>query len=393
MSTTSAPWRIEPYRPLFALGLIDGWLGAGVWPLHALRAIGYPGVTHRLLMMQGFEQCFVLGFLLTAMHGFTKGAPCRPWELVVAVTAAVTFVIAALLGAWRAAEAAFLASILLLLTAIGSRLGSSTSKRPAELVFVGFGLALGLVGGVWQLASLGLNAFAGRLISLGMVLSLVLGLGSLLVPTFSAMAAPVSVPGLTGPAARANRLPLYLVLLAALAGSFVAEAMGRARLGAFLRAGVATIMLLGVWKIWRVPRRHDAPAFALWSSGWLVLAGLWMAALVPAETLAGLHVVFLGGFALLTMGIATRVTVAHGRYPLTDEPKVLSPQILSALGITLLVRLGAEWLPARALALYGVSGTLWILTWSWWGWGVIPRLLGMRAPRRESSASFPLREK
>src|SRR5215470_10433692 len=101
MSTKAAPTPIAPYRPLFTLGLLYGWLGAGVWPLHALGAIAYPGVTHRLLMMQGFEQCFVLGFLLTAIQGFTKGKPCRPAELIVALCAALTFVIAALLGAWR----------------------------------------------------------------------------------------------------------------------------------------------------------------------------------------------------------------------------------------------------------------------------------------------------
>ena len=28
---------------------------------------------------------FVLGFLLTAMPGFTGGEPCRPWELRLAV--------------------------------------------------------------------------------------------------------------------------------------------------------------------------------------------------------------------------------------------------------------------------------------------------------------------
>jgi hypothetical protein len=234
-----------------------------------------------------------------------------------------------------------------------------------------------LTGGVWQLFSPSLNPFAGRLISLGMVLSLVLGLGSLLVPTFTATAAPVSVPGLTAPPARSNRLPLYLLLLAALAGAFVAEAWGRPVLGATVRAAAATVMILGVWKLWRIPRRRDAPAFALWTSGWLVLAGLWSAALVPAFTLGALHLVFIGGFGLLTLGISTRVTVAHGRYPLSDEPRVLSPLILSVLALTLLVRLAAEWWPAHTVLLLGVSGALWILCWLLWAWNALPRLLGV----------------
>jgi uncharacterized protein involved in response to NO len=380
MSTAPAPPRVDPYRPLFTLGTLYGLLGAGVWPLHALGVIAYPGVTHRLLMMQGFEQCFVLGFLLTAIHGFTKGAPCRPAELAVAVFAALAFGVAALLGAVQTAAAAFVLSIAVLVFAVASRLGPSPVKRPPEVMFIGFGLALGLVGGVWQLFSPSLQPLAGRLVSLGMVLSLVLGLGSLLVPTFSAMAAPVVVPGLSAPPVRSNRVSLYVVLLAALALAFFAEARGRPELGAWLRAAVATVMILGIWKLWRVPRRRDAPAFALWSAGWLVLAGLWVAAAAPAFTLGALHLVFVGGFALLTLGIATRVTVAHGRYPLSDEPRVLSPAILSVLGLTLLVRLAAEWIPSRYVPLLGVSGALWILCWCLWAWNSLPRLLGTLAP-------------
>jgi len=326
--------------------------------------------------MQGFEQCFVLGFLLTAIQGFTKGKPCRPAELGLAMAAALTFGVAALLGAWRVAVSAFLASLLLLLFAIATRLGPSTAKRPPELMFVGFGLVLGAIGGVWQLVGGVQNPLPGRLVSLGMVLSLVLGLGSLLVPTFSAMAAPVSVPGMTGPPARGNRAPLYVILLGTLAAAFVLESRGKVIAAAWLRAAVATVMLLGVWRLTRVPRRRDAPAFALWTSGWLVLVGLWLAAVMPWFTLGALHLVFIGGFTLLTLGIATRVTVAHGRYPLTDEPRVLSPVILSGLGLTLLVRLGAEWLPPQAPWFWAVSGALWIATWALWAWNAFPRLIG-----------------
>ena len=63
-------------------------------------------------------------------------------------------------GALRVAEAAFVSSMLLLLFAVASRLGRSTAKRPPELMFIGFGLVLGLVGGVRQLGRTGLDPFA-----------------------------------------------------------------------------------------------------------------------------------------------------------------------------------------------------------------------------------------
>jgi len=84
---------------LFPIGLTWGVIGAGLWPLHALGLAPWPGPAHRLLMIQGFEQSFVLGFLLTAMPGFTKGERCRPVELAVAAAAALAFGACALASA------------------------------------------------------------------------------------------------------------------------------------------------------------------------------------------------------------------------------------------------------------------------------------------------------
>src|SRR5262245_32647017 len=130
--------KIEPYRPLFSLGMVYGCAGAGVWPLHALDAMGYPGAPHRMIMTQGFEQCFVLGFMLTAIQGFTKGAPCAPWELAIAVVASLVFGVSWALGNLQLAAGAFVASMLLLIFALGRRLGPSPIKRPPEMMFVGF---------------------------------------------------------------------------------------------------------------------------------------------------------------------------------------------------------------------------------------------------------------
>src|SRR5262245_30666710 len=335
VSVAQAPRRLEPYRVLFPIGLTYGLIGAGLWPWHALGGIGYPGAAHRLLMMQGFEQCFVLGFLLTAMPGLTKGPPCRGPELVLAVVSVLSYGFAVLLGAWRAAEAAFAASVALLILVVASRLRPSSSPRPMELLFVGLGLVFGLSGALMQLSTSGLDPFAGRLISLGMVLSLVLGLGGLLVPTFTGMRSPLAIPGIAGPHERRGRAVLYIVLVGALACAFALEAAGLGRAGATVRAASATVMIVLVWKLVRPPGRRDAPAFALWGSGWLLVTGLWLAALAPRYTLAALHVVFIGGFGLLTMGVATRVVVAHGQHPLADERRILAPLLVATMLLTL----------------------------------------------------------
>jgi uncharacterized protein involved in response to NO len=202
-----------------------------------------------MLMIQGFEQSFVLGFLLTAFSGFTHGERCRPSELAIAALSAV------------------------------------------------FALA------------------------------------------------------------------------------FVAEWAGLAPLGAFLRAGAASAVGLLVWKLWRLPGRRALPAFVLWSLGWLVLTGLWVMALVPTFALGALHLVFIGGFAFLTLGIGTRVVVAHGHHPLTDESRALSPLVVTMVAFAVLARLAAEWMPARASLLLGMSGAVWMLGWLLWAVRALPRIV------------------
>lgn len=375
----------DPYRVLFPIGLTWGLIGAGLWPLHALGMLPYPGVPHRLLMIQGFEQGFVLGFLLTAIPGFTRGERCRPVELVVATASLLLFGVAALAGRVGLAHAAFLASLLLLAVAVARRLHRPALAPPLELAFVGFGLGLGLVGGLWQLAGTAgwaepVPRFGERLVSLGMVLSLVLGVGGLLVPTFTGMRDPLVIPGIARAHERRGRRVLYGALIGAFTLAFVAELVGWARAGALLRAAAATVIVLLVWKLWRRPGRRDVPAFALWGSGWLVLAGLWSAAAAPAFALGSLHLVFLGGFALLTLGVGTRVVVAHGRHPIADERRVLDPLVAGTVIAALLARLAAEWAPQHATWLLGASGALWVLGWTRWAIGAVPRIARIAPP-------------
>ncbi len=377
----------EPYRVLFPLGFAYALIGAGLWPLHALGWVPYPGPLHRALMMQGFETSFVLGFLLTALPGFTHGARCHPLELAIAALASTVFGAAALAGQAVVAQAAFVAAALMLAVAAARRLGPASLAPPQEFMFVLFGLALGLAGGLIQLGeALGIAQtvtprLGERLISLGMVLSLVLGVGGLLVPVFAGMRDPLMIPGIAKPHERAGRRPFYFALMAAFALAFAAESFGHPGWGGTLRAAAASALLLLVWKITCRPGRRDVPAWSLWTAGWMVFAGLWLAVLLPLHATAALHLAFIGGFGLLTFGIATRVVIAHGKHPLDDERRTLTPWVVGVLAIALLARLAAELVPARPLHALGLSGAAWVAAWLLWGARAMPRL-AKTAPAR-----------
>lgn len=373
----------EPYRALFPVGFAFALVGAAVWPLHALGLAPYPGPLHLTLMMQGFEQCFVLGFLLTAMPAFTRAERCRPAELAAAAALMLAFGAAALAGLGAAAQALFLASVLFLAATLGRRVWGNSDRPPEEFLFVALGLALGAIGSALRLAAeLGAGPelparFAERLLSLGMVLSLVLGVGSLLVPTFAGLRDPLAIPGLAGPHERRGRRPLYLGLMAALLLAFGLELAGLARAGMALRAVTAAIIGLWVWKLWRLPGRRTLHAFVLWGSGWLTIAGLWAASLWPLHAVGALHVTFIGGFGLLTLGIGTRVVVSHGKHGLEAEPRILAPAVVGCMTLALGARLGAE-LATDARAWLAASASLWLLGWVLWGARAMPRLIRTR---------------
>jgi len=360
---------LRPYRVLFPIGIGLALIGVGAWPAHVFGLASYPGTLHRSLMIQGFETSFILGFLLTAMPAFTHGPRCQPFELAWAVIAMTGFATASMLGLQSVAQGFFLLAIVLPVVAGGRRVLGNPQKPPEEFAFVAFGLLLGAVGAALRFPEASGHAlmprFAERLLSLGMVLSLVVGVGSLLVPTFAGIRDPLVIPRIAKAHERAGRRILYAVAMVGLALAFVLEGIGHATLGMAMRATVVSVMLLWVWKLYRLPRR-DVPGFLLWGSGWFVPLGLWAAVLDPAHAVAALHVTFIGGFSLLTIGIGTRVIVSHGGLALSMERRVLDVPWLALFLVALITRVLAEIAGGHVIHAWAASAVLWMIACGWW---------------------------
>lgn len=384
--------RLEPYRVLFPIGVVYGLIGALLWLAHAAGHLAYPGPLHRAMMIQGFELSFVVGFLLTAIPGFMHAEKCHPVELAVATVTVLGFGVLALAHQLAAAEACFLLTLLLLAVAGLRRLGHGSQSPPVEFLFVGLGLVLGLAGGVATLADAAgwrpepVPGFGLRMVSLGMVLSMVLGVGGLLVPTFTGVRQPLLIAHVGGPHERAGRRVFYGSIAALFLLAFALESLGQRVAGAVVRAAAASPLLLMVWKLQRPPARHDLFSATLRGAGWCVFTGLWIAALAPRYTLAGYHVLFIGGFGLLTLGIATRVVVAHGGHGMEWERRVLTPWVAGALVLALAARFAGEFLPDDYFMLLGASGVLWSAGWLLWAARALPLIF---APRPNAIAPSP----
>jgi uncharacterized protein involved in response to NO len=345
-----------------------------------LSRITWPALLHSSLMIQGFEQCFVIGFLLTIVPRLTRTHPCHPLELGGALLSVIGFGAAALAGQVPLAQGFFLLGMIVLLVATGHRLMRRQVDPPEEFFFVAIGLAFGFVGGlILLLSSMGVGAepapgFGLRLISLGMVLTLVIGIGGILVPGFLGIRENVIMPRFDDRAERFGRRGLYIILGCVLILGFVAEAAGHETFGFWLRTVVVTVMLLFVWRIYRMPRKRDLPAYVLWASSWGVLLGLWVATLFPLLETAGLHLTLIAGFGVMTMTIATRISVVHGGGAVPDEQQVLTPQVVAPLILAIITNFVAHISPVGYVTWLAASGIFWAIGWLFWTVGVLPRI-------------------
>jgi uncharacterized protein involved in response to NO len=384
---------LEPYRVLFPLGALLAIAGVLPWAAAALAPGPWPGLLHAGLMIQGFELCFVTGFLLTAMPAFTHGEKCRPWELAVATAGALAFGALQAAGLAAAAGAAFALTLLFALVSLARRVRLGGAAPPEEFLLVGLGVLLGIAGGALQaLAAAGVLAepaprFGLRLVSRGMMPALVLGLGGLLVPTFAMMKDPLAIAGVARAGQRGPRRAFVLAIGALLVGALALEAAGRPQAGAWTRAaaGLASTML--AWKLWRAPGRKVTLSWALWAAGWCVALGLLAAAALPTYEITAWHVVFVGGYGLLTLAIATRVVVSHGGHEMHEEGRVLGAAAVGAVGLALALRIAGDGASPAALSLDGLAALAWAFAWGVWLARAWPRVL--RTKRRMLMPSPP----
>ena len=142
-------WCRQPYRPLFALGLLLAWMGVAHWLLFAFGLLGDSNPrAHALTQVQGFLSAFAAGFLLTMIPRRTGTAPPSALQLALCLAAPAV----AAIGEWlRLPVLAQLAWILLLATlasfAVTRFLAPGARRRPPNaFVWIPLSLLAALAG-------------------------------------------------------------------------------------------------------------------------------------------------------------------------------------------------------------------------------------------------------
>jgi uncharacterized protein involved in response to NO len=203
----------------------------------------------------------------------------------------------------------------------------------------------------------------------------VLGLGGLLVPTFALVPDPLRIAGIARPGERRPRRAFVATLALAILAAMATEALGHPTFAAWLRAAAGVASLLLAWKLWSFPAKPARLPWSLWAAGACTFTGLLTAAIAPTHEIAAWHVTFIGGYGLLTIAIATRVTTSHGGHGLADENNVLGVPALAGIALALIARLLAGEVDPNLTSTLAAASALWAIAWMLWLAAALPRVI------------------
>ncbi|HVQ32175.1 MAG TPA: NnrS family protein [Vicinamibacteria bacterium] len=372
----------DAYRLFFPLGIVLGVAGASIWPAYQLGLTStYSGRSHAFVQAEGFLYAFVAGFLLTAIPRFTgTPAPGRSAQLAFAallVLASACFEI----RSFVIGHLAFAAAHLTLIVLAAGRFLRRQQQPPDTFALVGTGIACGAVAAFIN-AAVALEAIdprwdllGRRLLTEGMVLLLVLGVGGFLGPRLLGFAQmPLGKIADQGPR---RRMGLYVAIGVALALTVVFEYGSDLPELAYLRAAIGSAVLLVTVTPWRAPAARTTLSWCVWTASWLVILALWLAAIVPSHRVDFLHVLFMGGFTLLILAVGTRVTLSHGGHGLAAEQRSWPLRIGMATGLVAVVtRVGAGFAQESFFEYLAWAAAFWIAGVAIWGLQLVRLILG-----------------
>ncbi len=368
----------EPFRLFFPLALLIGLVGVALWPLYQLHLVAtYPAVTHPRLMTEGFMAAFVFGFLGTAGPRMLSAPPLTRPGLALLLALHVAVAGCHLANRHTLGDALFLGELLVFAAMFAVRFLKRADLPPPAFVLVPLGFLAGISGAALLVVQTPESYQLGsRLLFEGFFLLPMLGIGTFLFPRFLGLPIPAAFPDSRTPPPgwwRAAAGPALCGLL--ILATYPMETAGSASAAIFARCAVAVAFLLPRVPVWNA-QAGAGVVRPLRVAIVLLCLGLLLTALFPRHRIAMLHVLFIGGFGLTAMLVATRVMFGHSGCGQQLKKRV--PFIIALVALThasIVLRLAADLAPSLRMHLLATSGVLWIAGALVWAWRTVPKAL------------------
>jgi uncharacterized protein involved in response to NO len=361
----------EPYRVFFASGVVWSVIGVALWPLFYAQHLGfYPNLVHARLMIEAFGGAFVVGFLGTAGPRMATAPKLTPLELGWLFALHQASAISHLCLRTAQGDGLFLLLLASLLLCLVVRVVRFRKEAPPPQMLLALtGLGCGIAGAGLLLAPATLSdpqrlRLANLLLYQGLLLPPVLGIGSFVFPRMLGgdFGEPKSPAEVTAKLVRALAASVLIV------GSFVLESRGWILTGYALRTVVAAAYLL-IEVRWR-QASGDAPRGSLttgliWSLG-LGFCGLALAGFFYPQHISIEHLLYIGGFGMLTLIVGSRVLFGHSGD--------LGGFFVRSHWVRFLVFLGILAATTRATPAWVPSTTVSHHIYGAWTWGLLALL-------------------
>ncbi|MCZ7592994.1 MAG: NnrS family protein [Kiritimatiellae bacterium] len=385
----TAHWReSEPYRLLFPVGILLALIGVGLWPLFLFKiTTTYPIVAHPRLMIEGFSACFILGFLGTALPVMLNTKRFHHWQMFlwaggIAAAAVFHLMLRTMIG-----DIVFASTILFFLSCVAVRFVQRQDRPPPGLVTVLLGLACAVTGSTMQAIyrhdpSMGpvFYNLSRLLLNQAFLLLPVLGIAAFILPVFVGYPRRQSPPEMNR-TPHAWLLEMFWMLGFGLLiiGSVVIEAFGFIREGNLMRGFVLLIFLARNLPVFLKQKNPGAVPWLTRLSLLTLPVGFLVIGFIPNTPMAGLHILYISGLALLILSVATRVITAHGGFQKLFFAKwPLLWWIFALITAAMITRVSAEWIgKSRALEHYAYAGITWIIAIAIWFSAMIRCLLNI----------------
>jgi uncharacterized protein involved in response to NO len=165
-----------------------------------------------------------------------------------------------------------------------------------------------------------------------------------------------------------------------LLASFFVQYAYSIRVGLALRGAVVLAVLMLSAELWRAPTTPGLNRRVLWTAAWMLPLGYFLAAVYPAAFKAGLHVAFIGGFALMTLAVSTQVTLGHGGYSdlVTGWPWQIAT-IATLVGAAVVPRALMDLDPPRFYTWMALASALFLSGLLVWALFLIPKMLAPKS--------------
>lgn len=374
----------EPFRVFFPCGVLAGILGVALWPLHFWGIVNfYPGQAHVRLMAYGFFGAFIFGFLGTALPRMLSAQPfgLRNVALLLGLYAAMVAAFGAGKIVWG--DALLLGLLVSFLGIVIPRAVGRKDTPPPGFVLVGLAwacVATGAVLAVMQSRS-ELDLFwinLQRLLSSqGFVLLPILGIGPFLLPRFFGLESTHDFPEMTRPSGLWLRKAAFAFVTGlVIIGTFVWEARGGYQWAHGIRFVACLVYLACEFPFSKAPKLASALGASLRLAFVTLLAGFLIVALYPAYRVGLLHLTLVGGFAVITFVVATRVVFGHSgnlQKLKTGNKWLIVAVVLMLFGMA--TRISGDFWPKIMASHYNYGAILWAAGVLLWACKVLPKVL------------------